>query len=320
MNNATHELSPEAAAARISGALDTLRQELHPLENVLQAFRDIFIEKARLKAELPPLADLSVEPPDPARFEQGVPLTTEGNLIEFAEDSWKMAADRLIPAMEHGFPKLKEELGAIRQALADGRLNPQRTLQAMANGLNDEAETTASRLGVSSQSIQFVLGQIMKPLVEKKAEALKPLIKDLKWHKGYCPVCGSMPELAFLKGEEGQRWLRCAFCGHDWRYVRLSCPFCENEDQQKLMTYYIAGREQERAEVCHKCGRYVVSIDLRGRLDEAVLDVAAIGLVHLDMLSQEKGHLPAAICAWNMVSSEDISSSLVDVGPRISST
>jgi len=319
MNSATHELSPEAAATRISGALDALRQELHPLENVLQAFKEIFIEKARLKAELPHLADLSVEPPDPARFEQGVPLTTAGNLMEFAEDHWKMAADRLIPAMEHGFPKLKEELGAIRQALADGRLNPQRTLQAMANGLNGEAETAASKLGVSLQSIQFVLGQIMKPLVEKKAEALKSLIKDLKWHKGYCPLCGSMPELAFLKGEEGQRWLRCAFCGHDWRYVRLSCPFCENEDQQKLMTYYIVGREQERAEVCHKCGRYVVSIDLRGRLDEAVLDVAAIGLVHLDMLSQEKGHLPAAICAWNMVSSEDISSSVDDIGSRMSS-
>ena len=122
-----------------------------------------------------------------------------------------------------------------------------------------------------------------------------------------------MPELAYLKGEEGQRWLRCSFCGNDWRYVRLACPFCENEEQESLLIYYIAGREQERVEACRKCGRYVVSIDLRGRLDEAVLEVAALGMVHLDVIRQQKGLLPAAVCAWNIVSGDDITASLAEV-------
>ena len=125
-----------------------------------------------------------------------------------------------------------------------------------------------------------------------------------------------MPEMSFTKREEGRRWLRCSLCSHSWRFVRLSCPFCENGDQEKLSIYYIDGRKQERAEVCEKCGRYVVGIDLRGQLDESVLEVAAIGMVHLDMLAQEKGLRPAAVCAWNVVSSEDISSSPVDLGFR----
>ncbi len=69
-------------------------------------------------------------------------------------------------------------------------------------------------------------------------------------------------------------------------------------------------------EACQKCGRYVVNLDLRGRLDEAVLDVAALGMVHLDVISQQKGLLPAAVCAWNIVSGEDISSSLAEVQSR----
>ena len=110
-----------------------------------------------------------------------------------------MAADRLIPAMERGFPKLGNELAIIRQAFTGGRLNPERCLKVLARGPGGEAEATAADLGVSSRSLQFILSQIVKPLVEKKAEALHSLIAGLGWHKGYCPVCGSMPELSFIK-------------------------------------------------------------------------------------------------------------------------
>ena len=255
-------------------------------------------------------------PPDRLRFEQGVPLTSEEALLQVPEELWKRAADRLIPAVEHGFPKLGNELSIIKQALTAGRLNPERCFKVLARGPSGAAEAAAKDLGVGSRSLQFILSQIMKPLVEKKAEALCSLIAGLGWPKGYCPICGSMPELSFIKGEEGQRWLRCALCGHSWRFLRPSCPFCENEDQEKHSIYYVAGREQEWAEVCEKCGRYVVCIDLRGQLDESVLEVAALGMVHLDVLAQEKGLFPAALCAWNAVSSEDISSFPVDFGSR----
>jgi len=218
--------------------------------------------------------------------------------------------------MGRGFPKLRDDLSIIRQAFIAGRLNPERCFKVLARGPGGEAEAAAADLGVGSRSLQFILAQIGKPLVEKKAEALGSLIAGLGWHKGYCPLCGSMPEFSFIKGEEGQRWLRCALCSHSWRFLRPSCPFCENEDQEQRSIYYIAGREQERAEVCEKCGRYVVCIDLRGQLNESVLEVAAVGMVHLDVLAQEKGLLPAAACVWNAVQSEDISSIPVDFGSR----
>jgi FdhE protein len=311
-----YEPSAEAASVRISEALDLFQRGFYPLKNILKAFGEIFLEQARLKAELPRFTDLPVPPPDRLRFEQGVPLTSEEVILQIPENLWKTAADRLIPTMELCFPKIFNELAIIGQAFAGRHLNSERCLKVLARGLGGEAEATAADLGVSSRSLQFILSQIVKPLVARKAEVLRALIDGLGWHKGYCPVCGSMPELSFTKQEEGQRWLRCSLCSHSWRFARFSCPFCENEDQGKLSIYYIDGRKEERAEVCEKCGRYVVGIDLRGQLDESVLEVAAIGMVHLDMLAQQKGLLPAAACAWNVVSSEEISSSPVRLGSR----
>jgi FdhE protein len=315
IKSTTNEPSAEAASVRISEALDLFKRGFYPLKNILEAFGEIFLEQARLKAELPPFTDLPVSPPDHLRFEQGVPLTSEEMLLRIPGKLWKIAADRLIPTMEHCFPKIFNELAIIGLAFTGRHLYSERCLKVLARGSGSEAEATAADLGVSSRSLQFILSQIVKPLVARKAEALHALIAGLGWHRGYCPVCGSMPEISFTK-EEGQRWLRCALCSHSWRFARLSCPFCENEDQGKLSIYYIDGRKEERAEVCEKCGRYVVGIDLRGQIDESVLDVAAIGMVHLDMLAQEKGLLPAAACAWNVISREDISSSPVHLGSR----
>ncbi|HBZ54342.1 MAG TPA: hypothetical protein DEO88_02965 [Syntrophobacteraceae bacterium] len=313
MNQATSEPSSEVAVARISKALEHLREQLHPIDTVLQAFEPVLMEKARIRAELASFVNDPIEPPDPTRFEKGVPLSSPEMLIDFTNEVWGQAAARLIPAMEKGFPKLKADLQATGSAVLKGQLDPQEYLKAAAEGDTEVTRTVSERSGIDPRSLGFILGQIMKPLVEKRTEALRSRIDALRWQKGYCPICGSMPELAYLKGEEGQRWLRCSFCGNDWRYVRLACPFCENEEQESLLIYYIAGREQERVEACQKCGRYVVSIDLRGRLDEAVLEVAALGMVHLDVISQQKGLLPAAVCAWNIVSGDDIISSLAEV-------
>jgi FdhE protein len=281
---------------------------MHPLENIVQAFQNVLIEKARLKTELACQPDLPAELPDRSRFEQGVPLLLQTEPTSFPEDWWQRAAERLLPAMQQGFPKLQDDLRTIEQSLHSRRLSLEQTLEAALQNRADRLAEIISDLGTYPQTFHFALGQLMKPLVEKRAEALAPLIHELPWHKGYCPVCGSMPELAFLKGVHGQRWLRCALCAHHWRFLRLACPFCDNDDPETLIVYFVVGREQERVEACQECNRYVICLDLRSGFDETILDVAALGLVHLDVLTQEKGFSPAAACAWNIVSREDISS------------
>ena len=91
--------------------------------------------------------------------------------------------------------------------------------------------------------------------------------------------------------------MRCSLCAHEWRFARLVCPLCEHEGPKQMELSFVAGSEHDRAEVCHACKCYLLSVDLRQRAHEFVPDVSEIGLLHLDMLAQEKGFRPASECS-----------------------
>ena len=289
------------AAASITEGLDLLMEEAHPLGNVVQAFRELLVERARFKAELRDFPAIGIMAPDPSGFERGNPLSSIDNLIDAIDDAlWAAGARRLMPVMENSYPKIREELQIIGNDLLEGRLNPRSTLKALLAGCADE-NAAADRLNVSPQTLTFALGQLAKPVIEKLSYDLRPLVENLSWTKGYCPICGTMPELAFLQEEGGQRWLRCASCSHEWRFTRLVCPFCESDSHESFETYYVEGREHESVEVCLKCKRYVPTIDFRNRPKPIAREVAAMALLHLDLIAQKKDFLPVAVCAWNIV-------------------
>jgi FdhE protein len=175
-------------------------------------------------------------------------------------------------------------------------------LEKLQTGTAEELEEIAGKLQIDGPVLEFVAFQILKPYAEKLAETLPTSPEGAKWVKGYCPVCGSWPEIGFVDGKEGARSLRCSFCGHQWRFMRTQCPFCETTDPEKLEMYYAEDRPSERAELCHECNRYLVSVDLRDRVEETVPEIAPLGLVHLDILAQERGFFPGAVCAWNLIS------------------
>lgn len=307
-------LPKDGGAARITEGLDLLVEEMHPLGNVVQAFRELLVEKARFKAELQDFAPIPIRAPDPLRFERGVPLSSIENLLDIIDDTlWSAGAERLMPVMEKSFPKIKEECEIIGNELFHGRLDPRAVLKASLAGSDGENLEVASRLMISPQTLAFALGQIAKPLVEKISCNLSPLVENLSWSKGYCPICGTMPELAFLQGEGGQRWLRCASCSYEWRFTLLVCPFCESENHEDFEIYFVAGREYENVDVCHKCKRYVPTINLRKWPRPIAREVAAMALMHLDVIAQEKGFLPAALCAWNIVRDRDVFSTPVHI-------
>jgi FdhE protein len=213
----------------------------------------------------------------------------------------------MLPYIEKGFPKIKPELKRLKVAFEQGHLDLKYCMKVLANAQEEKINEIALSLQTQPLILRFILDQLMKPFLEKRIEGIQSLIQNLAWPKGYCPLCGSFPELSFLQGDEGQRWLRCALCGHEWRFMRTMCPFCENDDHEKMEFYFVEGREHERAELCHKCNRYIVNIDMRKCAEEVVTEVAAIGMLYLDILAQGKGFLPVALCAWNVVAKGDIS-------------
>ncbi len=183
-----------------------------------------------------------------------------------------------------------------------GRFAPDLFLSAVLGGRGTEAREIAAQIGLEVELLAFVLTQIGKPVVEKRAEALQPSIKGLSWNKGYCPICGSFPELSLIKEKEGQRWLRCGFCASTWRFHRSSCPFCDAQESGGLEVIFVEGREYERVEVCHQCRKYIPGIDVRNLADEVVLEAAGFALMPLEAIAQGKGFFPMVGSKWNLLS------------------
>jgi len=99
-----------------------------------------------------------------------------------------------------------------------------------------------------------------------------------------CPFCNELPVAAILRpeGEGGKRSLLCSLCLTEWKFRRLLCPRCGEEDHQKLPVYTAEQFPHIRIEACDSCRTYVKSIDLT-RNGLAVPEVDEIAALPLDL-------------------------------------
>ncbi|MFZ3046346.1 MAG: formate dehydrogenase accessory protein FdhE [Desulfatirhabdiaceae bacterium] len=137
-------------------------------------------------------------------------------------------------------------------------------------------------------------------------------MKAMAWSKGTCSVCGTLPSVSFLarpvddpggflKNTGGQKFLHCGLCGHDWGFNRHICPVCDNMDKDLQIYMMALDQPGERVDICHKCGLYLTCVDMREREIMPHLDSATVGMMHLDIMAQQKGFLPMSDLPWNRI-------------------
>jgi len=150
-------------------------------------------------------------------------------------------------------------------------------------------DETAKSLEIDKEVLLFMADASIRPSLSLCAEQLATYIdKDILWGKGYCPVCGSPPAISILCGE-GERFLFCSFCDHEWHSQRIYCPFCENKDQKTLHYFFSKEEEEYRVDVCDQCRRYIKTIDTRKIKRPVYPFVEQVATLHLDMLAQNQG-------------------------------
>jgi len=114
---------------------------------------------------------------------------------------------------------------------------------------------------------------------------------DANYSASLCPVCFARPQLAVLRpeGEGSARWLQCSFCLREWLFRRLICPWCGEEDKEKLPHYSDPSVGAVRVEACDTCQRYLKAVDLT--IDgHAVPLVDEVALSVLDVWAHEHGY------------------------------
>jgi FdhE protein len=285
------------AAKKLKDIIDAAIDNYPHSRDIIEAFRPVIMEKARLVEDLASRADMPLTF-DENRFKEGVPFNAQNDLF-LKDDPWDKIALALIPAMVKGFPDLAADLEKVRNLVKDGTLD----IRAYVTSTQEKSDALMRKWvadhGISEQAAGFVAHLVARVLLERRARDWSGLIKDFPWDKGYCPICGAPPMMAKIAEDKGTRWLLCSRCSHEWNFSRVICPCCDNKDQKAMDYFFIEGREQESTFVCKQCNSYLITLSKVSELAAFHGEVSALSLVHLDVLMQEKGYEPMAATEWN---------------------
>jgi len=286
----------------IEKALETLAARKPAFETIVDAFGPLLLAKAAFKESYSLPDNLNTEslPFDENRFSQGEPLFTSIGLMDFHEDL-TLAAQALLPPMKKTFKGIGQEIEKIEKGILTPGFDARECVRDFLDH-PDALKKQADEMDVPVDIFKFVLGQLIKPFMEIQAPVFAALTEGHQWLHGYCPVCGSNAAMAGLAGEGGKRWLQCANCAHEWRFNRHTCPGCDDKDHTHHEYFFDENspvKAGERVDVCKACNTYILTMDLRQKNDPFNMEVAAMGMVALDLLAQEKGFSPLAATPWN---------------------
>ena len=228
------------------------------------------------------------------QLKDGFPLLNKNEFILDIPASVKLF-ESICTIAKNATNKMKKNIQKIEKAVKDDKLNREKLLEKHFDSTYIDEIT--KKLKLDRPILNFLITTSLKPSIHSNVENLRDKV-DLKiWLRGYCPLCGSLPQMSELKGE-GKRYFLCSFCNFEWSSERLRCPFCENTDHKKLHYLYAEGQEAYRVDLCDKCKKYTKTVDSRKLDYEPDLNLEDIITIHLDILASEKGFKRPVPSLW----------------------
>lgn len=222
-------------------------------------------------------------------FKRGIPILKTGeNLEGFMKEVENLIVkmiDALVTASLPG--QIITQSLQVKAAFAEkedlvGRL--------VAEAVKDSSVKDSKKdLGeVSEGFLLFLVWKALSHVLEPLKEKVSMLLEEDPWLRGYCPVCGQLPAMAhLLKTEKGrERNLICGCCQMHWRFKRMGCPYCGNEDQKTLEIIGLDEEPDLRVDICKECEGYLKTYIGEGQELAALTDWSTL---HLDLVAKKQG-------------------------------
>jgi FdhE protein len=151
-------------------------------------------------------------------------------------------------------------------------------------------EEAAGARGADASGLQAIIALVPLPLLHACNRRWASSISE-SWVEGYCPVCGSWPAFAEVRGIERCRSFRCGRCGGDWHARLLSCPYCAEGRHDALVSLVPENSASHGTiDACNSCHGYVKTFTrLRGCQPDTVM-LEDLASVHFDVAALEQGY------------------------------
>ncbi|MCX5845836.1 MAG: formate dehydrogenase accessory protein FdhE [Deltaproteobacteria bacterium] len=274
---------------------NTIEKNPHCKE-IVSAFRPVILERYLLVDKVE-LKNTDAPKIDKRKFKGGVPVIRQTTLFR-DDDPLAEIALSLIPAMKRGFPNLLDDLERLEGIIKKENINIYDYFKSYPADGDTIVAGWASEFNINAAAVALLLRIIMRIILEKRSQLIE--WKWGNWEKGYCPVCGTFPSIAMIKEKIAERWLHCSQCGYEWKFSRVICPYCEDKAYKEMPFFFVEDKGNDCAFACDKCKRYLITLTRMSDLIVRDLDISAISLTHLDIIMQEKGFQPMAVCEWNV--------------------
>ena len=256
--------------------------EEHPYLEGVAGFQALVEEALEGIAPVAARTDWAAYAPDRAR---GVPLLRSErarlDVVPAAGDALLRVAERVAAA---DVPDaIRGPARGLADALRGGPAERARAARWVREG-GAPAEAPGGNPGLLRYLGWNALAYVLAPVVAEVSART-----DDAWERGECPTCGAAPAMGLLvdDGTDRARHLSCGCCRTRWRFKRVACPFCGNEDARQLGVLEIDREPALRLDVCDACKGYVKTCTGAG--DEAFL-LADWPTLHLDVLARDRGY------------------------------
>ncbi len=265
--------------------IDRLIQQRPVTKKVLTPFRELVLIMAETRPETHPV---SVEDRlKETKRKEGFPIFSREDLPL----DLNSASGLLKGFLGHLAATQREDREGLKKALERSEAEsgwPQRLFKAILSQDKKALSRLAKEVDLEPMALQFLGGVAMRPSLRALRESISDSIDRAGWEYGYCPLCGSQPDMACFE-KTGKRYLHCELCGEEWAFPRIRCPFCDNQDQESLGYFESEEEEGFRVYFCRKCNRYLKTIDKRVFEEVAPLELENLATIHLDLLAGKHG-------------------------------
>lgn len=300
---------PEVSSEHIKTAIKEMRIKKPGLEEMLNLYEQIFIlqEKAKSGISFP---EFSISDEILAvKIKEKFPLV---NISQFQLD-YKTSETLLLNIIEIMSNKeIKENeianaMKLLSSLIGDDKISTRELFDSFIKEDESNFEIIEEKHQINKEILGFLVFNSLKPSITAFSEKISEYLKDVEWEKGYCPICGSMPELSVFE-KDGKRFLICGFCSHKWASKRIYCPFCENINHDTLQYFSIDDEEEYRVDACDNCKCYIKTINIEQTTRKIYLPLESHTTLYINAKFDEMGYTSGQCGTCNRVKEEKVTS------------